>query len=90
MNEGATLNFKVVAKNALGREVPDAGVSVTSDNPALGTLTYDAASQTGSFVAGTTDGTANLTATDGKITSAAFPVTISADNTPATLEIVAV
>jgi hypothetical protein len=90
MLEGATFLFKVVAKNAAGREVPDAGVTVSVDNPALGTLTFDSATQSGSFVAGTTDGTATLAATDGTLNAAPFPVVIQADQTPATLEIVAV
>ena len=86
--EGGVLNFTVVAKNAAGRVVPDSGISASVDTP-VGTVTVNADGSGGVFTAGSTDGSGNIFATDGKLTSAPFPVTVAADNTPASLEVVA-
>ena len=52
------------------------------DNPAVGTVTVNPDGTAGVFTA-VAAGAANLVATDGKITSAPFPVNVVADFTPA-------
>jgi hypothetical protein len=83
---GVAFLFTVIAKNAAGRIVPDKGVTVATDNPAFVTSVADDGSA--GSVTSAVEGSGNLTATDGTLTSATFPVTF-ADNKPATLEIVA-
>ena len=84
--EGGTFAFAVVAKNAAGRVVPDVGITVTADGGAA-TVADDGSA--GVFTAGAVDGDFNIVATDGKLTSAPFSVSVVADNTPASLEVVA-
>lgn len=84
--EGGVLNFTVVAKNAAGRVVPDTGVVVTATG---GVATVADDGSAGVYTAGAVDGDFAITAADGKLTSAPFEVTVTADNTPATLEVVA-
>lgn len=84
--EGGVLNFTVVAKNAAGRVVPDSGVTVVADG---GVASVADDGSAGVFTAGAVDGDFAITATDGKLTSAPFPVSVVADNTPASLEVVA-
>jgi len=89
MNEGASGKFEVVVKNKFGREVSDPRpIAVTVDTPALLTaFAYDVAGNVIDLTAGVVDGTVNIIATDGTLTSAPYPVTITADNTPASLEV---
>jgi len=84
--EGGVFNFTVVAKNAAGRVVPDSGIVVTATG---GTVTVADDGSAGVFTAGGVDGDFAITAADAKLTSAPFPVSVVADNTPATLEVVA-
>ena len=87
LNVGAVFNFTVVAANKAGTTVPDTGITVSVDNPAVGTVTVNPDGTAGVFTA-VAAGAANLVATDGKITSAPFPVNVVADVTPASLTIV--
>jgi hypothetical protein len=84
--EGGVFNFTVVAKNAAGRVVPDKGVTVSATG---GSATVADDGSAGVFTAGAVDGDFAITATDGTLTSAPFAVSVVADNTPATLEVVA-
>ncbi len=84
--EGGTFAFTVVAKNAAGRVVPDSGISVSATG---GTATVADDGSAGVFTAGTVDGDFAIAATDGKLSAAPFLVTVVADNTPASLEVVA-
>jgi hypothetical protein len=84
--EGGTFAFTVVAKNAAGRVVPDKGVTVSATG---GSATVADDGSAGVFTAGAVDGDFAITATDGTLTSAPFAVSVVADNTPATLEVVA-
>jgi hypothetical protein len=84
--EGGTFAFTVVAKNAAGRVVPDKGVTVSATG---GSATVADDGSAGVFTAGAVDGDFAITATDGTLTSAPFAVSVVADNTPASLEVVA-
>ncbi len=84
--EGGTVHFTVVAKNVAGRIVPDKGITASATG---GLVTVADDGSAGVFTAGAVDGTFDIVATDGKLTSAALPVVVTADNTPASLEIVA-
>ena len=84
--EGGVFNFTVVAKNAAGRVVPDSGIVVTATG---GTVTVADDGSARVFTAGGVDGDFAITAADAKLTSAPFPVSVVADNTPASLEVVA-
>jgi hypothetical protein len=84
--EGGVFNFTVVAKNAAGRVVPDKGVTVSATG---GSATVADDGSAGVFTAGAVDGDFAITATDGTLTSAPFAVSVVADNTPASLEVVA-
>jgi len=86
--EGGVFNFTVVAKNAAGRVVPDKGITASVD-PSAGTVTVADDGSAGVFTAGNVDGDFAIAATDGTLKAAPFVVTVAADNTPATLEIVA-
>jgi hypothetical protein len=83
--EGGTFAFTVVATNKAGRVVADTNVSVAVD--ANGSATVNPDGSGGVFTAGATDGPANLTATDGTLTSAPFALNVTADNTPAVLTV---
>lgn len=79
---GTPFLFTVVAKNAAGVVVPDTTIVVTTDN---GTVTCNP-DGSGGVLNAATAGTANLSATDGKLTTTlAVPVV---DNVPASLTIV--
>ena len=82
--EGGVFKFSVVAKNAAGRVVVDTLPITVTDSAGLGTVD----SAAGTFTAGGVDGATNLVATDGVLTSAPYPITVIADPTPASLEIV--
>ncbi len=84
--EGGTFAFTVVAKNAAGRVVPDKGVTVSATG---GSATVADDGSAGVFTAGAVDGDFAITATDGALTSAPFAVSVVADNSPASLEVVA-
>jgi uncharacterized protein YjdB len=83
---GKTGAFTVVATNSGGQTVPDTNITVTSDNPAVATATVNT-DGSGGVVTGVSAGTANLTATDGTITSAPFPINVTQDLTVTTLTI---
>lgn len=85
--EGGVFNFTVVAKNAAGRVVLDTGISASVD-PTAGTVAVNPDGTGGVFTAASVDGDFAITATDGKLTSAPFVVTVTPDNTPASLEVV--
>jgi len=79
---GKPFLFTVVAKNSSGVSVPDTTITATTDN---GTVTVNSDGTAGVLTPATV-GTANLTATDGKLTATlAVPVV---DNVPASLTIV--
>ncbi len=84
--EGGTFAFTVVAKNAAGRVVPDKGITVTADG---GVASVADDGSAGAYVAGAVDGDFNINATDGTVVAAPFPITVTADNAVATLEVVA-
>lgn len=84
--EGQAMPFSVVAKNVLGRVVPDVGVTVSAIG-VVGTVAVADDGSAGAFVGAS--GSGSLVATDGKVTSPAFDVSVTPDNTPASLEIVA-
>jgi hypothetical protein len=83
--EGGVFNFTVVAKNAAGRVVPDSGVTVSVTG---GSAVVADDGSAGVYTAGAVDGDFAIVASDGKLTSAPFPVTVAADNAPASLEVV--
>ncbi len=84
--EGGTFAFTVVAKNAAGRVVPDKGITVTADG---GVASVADDGSAGAYVAGAVDGDFNINATDGTVVAAPFPITVTADNSVASLEVVA-
>ena len=84
--EGGVLNFTVVARNKNGRVVPDKGITAASDAGAVVVVDDGSA---GVLTAGDVDGDFTITATDGTLVAPPFPVTVVADNTPASLEVVA-
>ena len=86
--EGGVFNFTVVAKNAKGRVVPDKGITASVD-PSAGAVAVADDGSAGVFTAGAVDGDFAIAATDGTLTATPLVVTVVADNTPATLEVVA-
>ena len=84
--QGATANFTVVATNKEGQVVPDANISVSTDDAAIATATVNADGSNG-VLTGVAPGTTNLNATDGTITAAPVQVVVSQDLTVATLTI---
>jgi len=84
--EGGVFNFTVVARNKNGRVVPDKGITAASDAGAVVVVDDGSA---GVLTAGAVDGDFTITATDGTLVAPPFPVTVVADNTPASLEVVA-
>jgi hypothetical protein len=84
---GGTGSFTVVARNAEGIIVPDSNITVSSDNTSVVTATVNMDGSNG-VATGVADGSANLVATDGTITSPPLPVNVTADLVVATLEIV--
>ncbi len=83
---GGTTTFTVVPMNAEGVVVPDTGITVTSDTPAVATATCNPDGSNG-IVTGVSLGSYNITATDTSgITSA--PVNgVVADTKVATLTV---
>jgi len=80
---GKPFAFTVVAKNAAGAVVPDNTITVSTDN---GTVTVASDGSGGVLTPGSA-GTANLTATDGTLTTS-LAVAVADDLTPASLTIV--
>ena len=85
--EGQVFNFKVVGRNSALREVALSDAAVSLDNAALGSVTVNPDGTGGVFTAGSVDGSGNLVATAAGVTSAPFPVNVTADNVVATVEI---
>ena len=85
---GQTSPFVVRCLNAGGGTIPDTNgpITVTTDNPAVGTATCAPDGSAGVFTA-VSVGTCNVIATDGTLTSAPFPETVTEDLTPASLVI---
>lgn len=86
---GQTAPFVVHCDNSAGQGVPDTNgpITVSVDVPAVGTATCNPDGTGGVFTA-LAAGSCNIVATDGKLTSAPYPVTVE-DLTPASLTIAA-
>ena len=84
---GGTGAFTVVAKNKEGMVVPDTNIVVSSSDTTIVTATVNTDGSNG-VATGVGVGSANLTATDGTITSAPLAVNVTQDLVVATLDIV--
>ena len=85
LNVGETAAFTVVPTNKEGVVVPDTNITVKVDNDGIATATVNT-DGSGGVVTAVAVGTYNVTATDGKITSAAVDGTV-VDNVVATLTV---
>ena len=72
---GQTAAFTVVPKNSDGVQVPDTGITATTDNTAVATATCNP-DGTGGVVTAVSVGSYNVTSTDGTIVAAPVDGTV--------------
>jgi hypothetical protein len=91
LDEGEVFNFRVVAKNKSGRELPVTDASVDNLNPSVGVAVVDPATGVGTFTASSdTVGGTFLIPKAGGVEGAEFPIAVQTDVTVATVELVPV